>query len=87
VEVDVDHPRRRGIGLGHERADGHDPGVVDQHVQRAEPGLDLIKEIREARAVGDVERERVTALAQLGGGGASRLDVEVAAGTFGARVE
>ena len=40
-----------------ERRDGHDPGVVDEHVERAEALLDLVEERGEAGVVGDVERE------------------------------
>jgi len=41
------------------------PALLINTVQRAEPGLDLIKEIREARAVGDVERQPDRSTAQL----------------------
>ena len=40
---------RGGVGLVDERADRHDPGVVDQHVERAELALDLVQERGEAR--------------------------------------
>ena len=40
-----------------ERRDRHDPGVVDEDVERAEALLDLVEERGEAGAVGDVEGE------------------------------
>ena len=39
-----------------QRRDRHDPGVVDEHVERAEALLDLVEEGHEAGVVGDVER-------------------------------
>ena len=42
VQVDVDHPLGGRVGLLDERADGHDPGVVDQHVERPERALGLV---------------------------------------------
>ena len=66
VEVDVDHPLRGRIGLVDERADRHDPGVVDEDVERAEPALNLDKEGFEAGAVGDVECQADGAAAELG---------------------
>ena len=48
-----------------ERADRHDPGVVDQHVDRAELLLGRVEEARERLAVGDVELEGDGLAAQL----------------------
>ena len=57
MEVDVDHACGHCVGLLHERTYRHDPGVVDQHVERAEALLDLVQEVGEAGPVGDVERQ------------------------------
>jgi hypothetical protein len=47
-----------GVVLLLEGPDRHDPRVVDEDVDRAQPALDLVQEGGEARAIGDVERER-----------------------------
>ena len=60
------------------RPDLHDPGVVDQHVERAELLLGAVEERREGRAVGHVERQRDGARAELGGGLAGGIEVDVA---------
>ena len=64
VQVDVDHPLGHRVGLLDERPDRHDPGVVDQHVERSEALLDLVQEALEARAIGDVERQPDRAAAE-----------------------
>jgi hypothetical protein len=56
VEVDVDHQRRGRVGFIDERSDRHHPGVVDQDVERAEPGLHLLQKRLEARRVRHVKR-------------------------------
>ena len=48
-----------------ERRHRHDPGVVDDDVERAELALGLVEEGGEGVAVGDVERQRDRAAAQL----------------------
>ena len=55
VEVDLELAGDGGVRLLLEGADGHDPRVVDEHVERAEAALDLVEEGGEARAVGDVD--------------------------------
>ena len=52
--VDLDLAPRDGRVLLRERADGHDPGVVDQHVERAQLALGLVEERGEAVGVGHV---------------------------------
>ena len=78
MEVDVDHPLRGQVVLVDEAPDLHDPGVVDEHVDRPELLLGPVEERREGGAVGHVERQRDGARAELGGGLARRLDVHVA---------
>ena len=67
-----------------ERAERHDPGVVDQHVERAEPLRDLVEEVGEGVAVGDVELERDRPAAELGRRLLGELLVEVADRDLGA---
>ena len=78
VDVDVDHPLRGQVVLVDEAAERHDPGVVDEHVERAEPLLDLVEKALERVAAGDVELERERLAAELGGGLLGELAVEVA---------
>ena len=61
-----------------ERRDRHDPGVVDDDVDRAEPALDVVQERAEAREVGDVERQPDDGVAQLRRGALRGLAVDVA---------
>ena len=68
VHVDVDQPLRGQVVLVDEPPEGHDPGVVDEHVERAEALLDLVEKALEGVAAGDVELERDRVGADLGGG-------------------
>ncbi len=77
VEVDVDLALGRQVVLVDEAADLHDPGVVDQHVERAELALGLVEEGREGLALGHVERQRDGARAELIGGGARGVEVDI----------
>jgi hypothetical protein len=77
VDVDVDLTAGELVALVEERADGHDPRVVDEHVDRAERALRLGEERRERRAVGDVEREADRAIAVPGRPGDREGGVEV----------
>jgi len=65
VDVDVDDPLCDRVGLANERPQGHDPGVVDEHVERPEAILRLIEKRREACAVGDVDVQPDGAAAEL----------------------
>ena len=58
-------PLRRALVLLEVAAELHDPGVVDEDVQRAELLLGLVDEALERVAVGDVELERDRAAADL----------------------
>ncbi len=78
VHVDVDHPLRGRVVLLDEPAQRHDPGVVDEHVERAEPLLDLVEKALERVAPGDVELERDRLAAELRGRLLRELAVEVA---------
>ena len=49
VQVDVDLARGGRVALLGEAAELHDPGVVDQHVERAELLLGLVEEALERR--------------------------------------
>ena len=60
------------------RADLHDPGVVDEHVERPELLFGAVQEGGERVAVGHVECQRDGARAQLGGGLPRRVEVHVA---------
>jgi hypothetical protein len=68
VDVDVDDPPRGRVGLGVERAQRHDPGVVDEHVERAEPSLDGVEEGPHRVALDDVDVQRDRAVTELGRG-------------------
>ena len=65
VDVDVDHAARAFVGLVGERAEVHDPGVVDEHVERAEALLDDVEEVAHRRAVGDVELDGERSVPEL----------------------
>src|SRR5699024_9494583 len=57
VQVDVDLPGGGCVRFGGERADPHDSGIVDQHIDRSPPVLDRGEEGRERWGVGDVQFE------------------------------
>ena len=62
------------------------PGVVDEHVERAEAVLDLVEERGEAGAVGHVERQADGAGAELLGSALGERGIDVAdrdSGTLG----
>ncbi len=77
-DVDVDERLRGPVGLVDERADRHDPGVVDEHVERAEPALDLVEEPVKTGPVGHVEADADRARSELGRGPLGERGVEVA---------
>jgi hypothetical protein len=58
MKVDVELASDRGHRLVVELDDGHDAGVVDQNVDRAEDVLDLVQERGETSVLGDVRRRR-----------------------------
>ena len=78
VEVDVDLAAHRVLALLDERRHRHDPGVVDDHVERAELALGLVEEGGEGGAVGDVERQRDGPAAERRRGLLGQRQVEVA---------
>src|SRR5947207_1219138 len=69
-----------GVVLVDETPDGHDPGVVDEDVDRPEPALDLVGEALDRLAPRDVELDGDRAAAELIGGLLRGGDVEVADG-------
>jgi uncharacterized protein YlxW (UPF0749 family) len=50
VEIDLQLARDAGVGLLLQRLQRHDPGVVDEDVERPETLLDLVQELRDAGA-------------------------------------
>ena len=84
VHVDVDQPLGGHVVLVDEAPEGHDPGVVDEHVERSEALLDLIEEALEGIAAGDVELEGDRLAADLGCGALGKLAVQVADRDLGA---
>ncbi len=79
VEVDVDHPPGGRVVLVDEAPQRHDPGVVDEHVQRAELLFGAVQEGRKGRPVGHVQRQRDGARARARAAVRSaRLEVDVA---------
>ena len=78
VEVDLEDADRGRVVLLVERPDRHDARVVDEHVDRPEPALDLVQEGGEAGAVGHVEREAHGVGPELGGRGLRGGGVDVA---------
>jgi hypothetical protein len=78
VEVDVDHAPRGQVVLVDEATDLHDPGVVDQHVERSQLLLGSVQEGREGVAVGHVQRQGHRARAELRSGRTCGLEVHVA---------
>ena len=82
VEVELAGDALRA--LVDERRDGHDPGVVDEHVERAEPLLDLVEEGDQPGVIGHVEPEPERGLAERRGRLLGRLAIEVADGHAGA---
>ncbi len=77
-DVDVEDPLSGRVVLVDERADRHDPGVVDQDVHRTELLFGCVQELGERGPVGHVERQPHGAVAELGGGLLGRLQVDVA---------
>jgi hypothetical protein len=67
VEVDLQLAGDAGVVLLDQRRDRHDPGVVDDDVERPETALDLVEEGCEAGAVGDVDTQAEMIGAELGG--------------------
>jgi len=55
VDVDVENAPGDGVRLVDNPADGHDAGVVDQHVDRAELALNGVEKIRERIPVCHIE--------------------------------
>ena len=80
AQVEVDLPGDAVGALFHERPDDHDPRVVDEHVERPEPALDLVEEVGEAGVVGDVEPEPDRVAAEVGGRRLRGGAIEVAHG-------
>ena len=80
VQVDLELAGDARLVLLVERRDHHDPGVVDEDVERAEALLDLVEEGGEAAPVGHVEGEADRAVGELGGGGLGGGGVEIADG-------
>ena len=78
MHVDVDKLVGGGIGLVDERPDGHDAGVVDEHVERPQTALNGVEELGEAGFVGDVEAQADGPRSQLGGGPLDQRTVDVA---------
>ena len=78
VDVDVELAADRVVRLLDERRHRHDPGVVDDHVDRAELAFGGVEEGGEGTAVGDVERQRDRAAAQARGRLLGQRQVEVA---------
>ena len=68
----------RQVVLVDEAADLHDARVVHEHVERPELLLGGVEEAREGGAIGDVERKRDGARAELRRGAPRGIDVEVA---------
>jgi hypothetical protein len=60
-----------------EAAERHDPGVVDEAVERPELALGLVEIVGERLAVGDVEGKRDRAAPQLLRGLLGQLGIEV----------
>jgi hypothetical protein len=78
AQVDLQLARDAGLRLLLERRDRHDPGVVDEDVDRAQAALDVVQEGGEAGQVGDVEGEPDDRVAELGGGALRGLAIDVA---------
>jgi hypothetical protein len=78
AQVDLQLARDARVRLVLERRDRHDPGVVDEHVDRPQPALDVVEERGEGGEVGDVEPEPDDRVAQLGRGALRPLAVHVA---------
>jgi hypothetical protein len=69
--------RGRLVVLVDEAPQGHDPGVVDEHVERAELLFGAVQEGRERRPLGHVQGQGDGPGAELGGGPLGRLEVDV----------
>ncbi len=78
MHVDVDLAVGDEVGLLEERAELHDPRVVDEHVERAEIRLDAVDERLEGGPVGDVERVALRVRAELRRRGLRGREIEVA---------
>jgi hypothetical protein len=64
--------------LVEERPDGHDPRVVDEDIDRADCGLDVVDELLERRPVRDVEMEALSGLGERLSSLLRKLLIEVA---------
>jgi hypothetical protein len=78
AQVDVQLTVHARLGLLLQRRDGHDPGVVDEDVDRAEAPLDAVEVGGEPGVVRHVEEVADGAVADLGSGGLGRGGVHVA---------
>ena len=76
IEVELAGDALRAL-LG-QRGHGHDPGVVDEHVERPEALLDLVEERDQGRVVGDVDPEPEPAGAERGSRTLRQLAIQVA---------
>ena len=72
AQVDLELARDARLRLLLERRDRHDPGVVDDDVDRPQPALDVVEEGAEAGEVGHVERQADDRVAELGRGAPPR---------------
>ncbi|CAA9467672.1 MAG: hypothetical protein AVDCRST_MAG38-871 [uncultured Solirubrobacteraceae bacterium] len=77
MEVELELADGGVVVLGLERAQRHDAGVVDQHVDRPQRRLDVVEGGGERRSVADVEGQRARRLADLGRHRGGRIAVEV----------
>jgi hypothetical protein len=78
VQVDLELARDARVVLLVQRRQRHDPGVVDEDVERPEAALHLVEEGGEAGAVGDVQRQPDRAAAELGRCSLGGAGVEIA---------
>jgi hypothetical protein len=74
VQVDRQLPGDRVVGLVFDRHDRHDPGVVDEDVDRPKVVFDVVEHRRDGGVVGDVDRYAAGAVTDAVRG----LDREVA---------
>ena len=77
-QVDRDRASGHRLVLGVDRPGVHDPGVVDEHVERAEAVLDAVEERGERRVVGHVDADAEGVPAELGGHLVGEIAVEIA---------
>jgi hypothetical protein len=73
VDVDVELAQGGFLRFLLEGAHPHDPGVVDQYVDRPQLGLGGAQEVFEGRCVGDVERQPEQSATGMRADGTSRL--------------